>query len=1437
MSVHRRQNVRRKGGRILMGYAQYVGRVGALAVSLGIGAAVATGHGIGLGIAAADETGKRPSIDARSNPPAPSRDAPMPSTDRGDLESDESDVDLVEADSPSEDTSVDAPMTVDEDPVDEIDSQAPAPEPAPRRAARAHATVSTPARQDDSRYANPDASATERVHTPLFSAQNADDVGTTGDRRSAPSTATTEHELVSATIPAAPAPLKRQPVGPVEATLGAPGAIFNIAATAVSMLLAPFIAPAPTAPARPPLTLFALLGWVRREIQRTFFNRTPNAVVDEVTTSEGLATTIPVLANDIDADGDVLTVTRLTQPEHGTVVLNADGTITYTPDGDFFGTDSFTYRVSDAGSPWHIHGLSGFFAGGGHAHTGQVNVTVTAVNDAPVAVDDAVTTAEDTAVSGHLLDNDNDVDTPAAARSAALATGPTNGTVVVGPTGTYTYTPNAHFHGTDEFTYTLSDGDLTDIGKVAITVTPVNDAPVAAADTVSIAEDTHANHIDVLANDTDHDTDDTHTVHAVTDGANGTVVNNGTSVLYTPNPDFRGTDSFTYTTIDSAGATSTATVTVNVSNVNDTPTAVPDAFTTAEDTPVTLDVLDNDTDPDEDGLGRELVTAPGHGTLTEINDGPDAGAWIYTPAPDFHGTDSFTYRAVDGTEHSNTVTVTITVTAVNDAPVAYADTYATAQNTPLIVAVAGGVLANDSDPDASDPDDTPLTAIVVDHPDHGTLVLNPDGSFTYTPVTNYHGTDTFTYTVFDSDLAGNTATVTVTVDAVASPITANDDVYTGLPGDNIDVSPTANDTTELTSPLGRVTIVAGPANGRLFETLGRWTYSSLDDFVGTDTFTYVVADSSDPTVVSNTATVTINVVRPIVANDDAYTAVSGAAVALTPAVTANDTTVLDRPFGPITILTGPKNGQLFDDNGVLTYRSWDGFLGTDSFTYTVPDMFNSDVVSNVATVVITVVPYNPLTAVDDAYAILGRATVLTPTANDTSDLSRPLGAITIVDGPSNGTLTQTGGTLTYTPTAGYVGADSFTYTVGDSVDSTLESNTATVTLTVIAYNPILATDDAFTIPFDTPTALTPGLTVNDTSDLGNPLGAITITDGPANGTLTNVGGTFTYTPNAGYSGTDTFTYTVADSVDPAKVSVPATVTLTVSPYSPILARNDVYTVLSGNFATRLLPAITANDTNTISERLGAISIVTAPTHGTIIERDGVLTYSPFDDYTGIDSFTYTVADSGYPNIVSNPATVTLIVVDSLPVFANDDNLRVFTNEPLTLTPTITRNDGTAAGNEVGAISVLSQPVNGTLTETNGTLIYTPNTNFNGVDSFVYTVADSADPTVVSLPAQVTLTVSDPIAATNDFYWVSANVTTTLSPAATANDVTYTGNALGAPVFSAQPLGGTVTVVGNTWVFTPRAGFTGLTTLGYTVADSVNPGWKDSAIVFITVSAD
>ncbi len=276
-------------------------------------------------------------------------------------------------------------------------------------------------------------------------------------------------------------------------------------------------------------------------------NLDPNAVNDAASTDEDGSVTIPVLANDSDPETAELSVTDASDGANGTTAVNADGTITYTPDADFNGTDSFTYTISD---------------GNGGTDTATVNVTVGAVNDGPVAADDSGPGDEDVAITGNVLGNDSDVD--GNPLEVVDNTDPANGTLVINPDGSYTYTPDPDFNGTDSFSYTVSDGQGgTDTATVALTVGAVNDNPVASADTATTAFEEDVT-VPVLDNDGDVD-GDTLRVTTTTDPDNGSVVVNGDgTITYTPDAGFSGDDTFSYTVTDDQGGFDTATVTVTV---------------------------------------------------------------------------------------------------------------------------------------------------------------------------------------------------------------------------------------------------------------------------------------------------------------------------------------------------------------------------------------------------------------------------------------------------------------------------------------------------------------------------------------------------------------------------------------------------------------------------------------------------------------------------------------------------------------------------------------------------------------------------------------------------------------------------------------------------------------------------------------------------------
>jgi VCBS repeat-containing protein len=367
------------------------------------------------------------------------------------------------------------------------------------------------------------------------------------------------------------------------------------------------------------------------------------------------------------------------------------------------------------------------------------------------------------------------------------------------------FTPDAGFSGDATLTITAGDqghsgagGALGDSQTITIHVTPVDHPPVAVDDTAETLEDTplvvDAAH-GVLANDHDPDAGDTLSAVAgvFTTAQNGTIdlLADG-SYTYTPAQDFNGTDTVTYTVKDSAGETATGTLAITVDAVNDPPVIhAPTDLTIAEDTPFTFAGADalSVTDVDAGSTHLALDITVEHGTLTLTDLAPFTGensvvgplsalnsalqGAVFTPEANYDGDATISITVTDsglsglGGQQSDSETITIHVTPVEDPPVAVDDTAETLEDTPLVVDAAHGVLANDHDPDAGDT----LSAVagVFTTAQNGTIDLLADGSYTYTPAQDFNGTDTVTYTVKDS--AGETATGTlaITVDAVNDP--------------------------------------------------------------------------------------------------------------------------------------------------------------------------------------------------------------------------------------------------------------------------------------------------------------------------------------------------------------------------------------------------------------------------------------------------------------------------------------------------------------------------------------------------------------------------------------------------------------------------------------------------------------------------------------------
>ena len=289
-------------------------------------------------------------------------------------------------------------------------------------------------------------------------------------------------------------------------------------------------------------------------------------------------------------------------------------------------------------------------------NTSSTSVTVVQPNTPPVANNQSVTLPEDTQISITLVGTDPENDPLV----YSIVSTPTHG-VLTGSGTNYTYTPNLNYNGADVFTFQVGDGIFSSVvsGTVSITVTPVNDAPVANNQSITTTEDV-AKAITLSATDID---GNTLTYSIVAGPAHGTLSGAIPNLTYTPTGNYSGTDNFTFKANDGTVDSNTAMVSITITAVNDAPVAAPQSVTTAEDVAKAITLAG--TDVDGNALTYSIVSNPTHGTLS----GSGANR-TYTPASDYNGADNFTFRVNDGTVNSNTATVSITVTAVNDAPVA-----------------------------------------------------------------------------------------------------------------------------------------------------------------------------------------------------------------------------------------------------------------------------------------------------------------------------------------------------------------------------------------------------------------------------------------------------------------------------------------------------------------------------------------------------------------------------------------------------------------------------------------------------------------------------------------------------------------------------------------------------------------------------------------------
>ncbi|HHI4989291.1 TPA: tandem-95 repeat protein [Vibrio parahaemolyticus] len=1139
-------------------------------------------------------------------------------------------------------------------------------------------------------------------------------------------------------------------------------------------------------------------------------NDAPNAENDVITTEEDTAVTIDVLVNDSDVEGDALSIQSASVPsEQGSVDI-VDGKLVFTPAENFNGEATITYIVTD----------------GDLTDEAKVTVTVTPVNDSPVAVDDTTSIQEDTAVTIDVLTNDTDVDGDKLSIESASVP-KEQGTVEV-VDGKLVFTPVENFNGDAEITYIVTDGQLTDEAKVTVTVNPVNDAPTIKVDAVeSITEDAVSTDT-VVATLTVRDTDtpeDQLTV-SLENNSNGYFVLVGDEVKLTQ----AGVDAVNNDELNLKGLTISASVSdgVNptasdsdsliVNRVNDAPTIKVDAVESITEDAVSTDTVVatltvRDTDTPEDQLTVSLENNSNGYFVLVGNEVKLTQAGVDAVNNDELNLKDLTISASvsDGVNPTANDSDSLIVNRVNDAPVAKDDIATTQEDT----AVTIDVLPNDSDVDGDK-----LSIQSASVPEAQGKVEIVDGKLVFTPAENFHGDAEITYTLTDGALTDQ-ATVNVTVNAVNdTPVVESNLADQTLAEDftpyTIDLNTAFSDVDNVDGEL--TFSVSGNSNVLVSIENGIATISPTADWNGSETLTFTATDPSGESV-SQTVDFTVAPVVDIEAD-------SADVVEDTPTiinVLGNDTFESTDKVVSLDADNGPKNGTVIVNNdGTVTYTPDDNYVGKDTFTYVV----TSGGVSESTTVEVNVTPVNDAPVAKDDIATTQEDTAVTidVLTNDT-DVDGDTLSIQSASVPSGqGTVEIVDGKLVFTPAENFNGDAEITYTVTDGQ----LTDEAKVTVTV---NPV---NDAPTIKVDAVESITEdavsidtvvaALTVRDTDTPEDQL-AVSL-ENNSNGYFVLVGNEVKLT-QAGVDAVNNDELNLKDLTISASVSDGVNPTASDSDSLIVNRVNDAPTVenaiadqeLSEDFATY---TIDLNDAFKDSD--SALNFSVSGNSNVLVSiENGIATISPTADWNGSETLTFTATD---PSGESISQTVNFTVAPVADIVA--DKATVVED-----TPTIIKvlgNDTFEGDDQVVSLDTNNGPANGTVSvNPDGSVTYTPNDNYHGTDSFTYIVTSGGVSESTTVEVNVT-PVNDAPVAKNDISTTQEDTAVTID--VLPNDSDVDGDKLSIESASVPKEQGTVEVVNGKLVFTPAENFNGDAEITYTVTDGQ---LTDEAKVTVTVN--
>ncbi|WP_205597752.1 Ig-like domain-containing protein [Paraferrimonas sp. SM1919] len=816
---------------------------------------------------------------------------------------------------------------------------------------------------------------------------------------------------------------------------------------------------------------------------------------------------IDILANDSDEETELnpASIIITVAPQFGSVSIDTDtGIVTYTPNKDYFGDDSFSYTVQDTQEQV--------------SNQAEVFISVAAIEDAPIAVNDVIELNEDTEVNFAILANDTDVDSDFDLESVAFVNIPEDLMVVLNEDGSITVSALTNINGTFSFDYIVYDlqGNPSNSAQVSVIINADPDAPIANDDSFQIEEDVALEVAlsELLANDSDLDFMglDAASFTITQQPQHGTVAVIDEQLTYQAETNNNADVSFSYQIQSNNGLWSNiATVTIAISPVNDAPIAIDDTQLLEEDGTIDINIVANDYDIDSqlDLSSLEILQQPLYGTVSILND----GLIRYRANENYFGDDELSYRVADEQGlWSNAAMVKLSISSVNDAPIAVDDNFTIAEDESVLLTL----LVNDSDQDGS------LDHLAIEFEGEQSLggLSEVNGLWTYSTSNNAHGTEVFNYRVKDNQGEwSNWASISIEITPVNDAPTANDLRFEVNEGESL-----AEAINEFVDDIDgdnlTFTLVNLPTVGQAsLSESGELIYSHDGSEQHLVCFDYKVNDGQ---LDSNSSQICIDVIAvndPPIALDDNYQINEDTSLSLTVADNDSDP---EQQLLTIASVNAASLGQVSIVDGQILYVANTNAFGTDSFVYQIVD---EEGLSATATVTVEILAVNDLpVALDDRYQTNEDIQlVINPIEND-SDVDGDGLLLTWLDNPLNGEISRSGGGLwLYQPAANYVGQESLAYQIVDA-EGALANATVEIIINPVNDAPVAVDDYSAT---DIRTVVSTNVLAND-FDVDNDELIIESASASIGSITINADGSLSYQPSVDSLGQVSVNYAIVD---------------------------------------------------------------------------------------------------------------------------------------------------------------------------------------------------------------------------------------------------------------------------------------------------------------------